>query len=175
MHEPDPTLVHRARDGDAAAFDEIVRLLRGPVLRYAEHLVRDHALAEDITQETFVRCHRNIARFESHGKFTTWIVSIAHNAGVDAMRARDRHARAWSRTPQPPPPSDPAVRAELRSALASLPARLRESLLLVEVTGLSYAEAAEVIGIPAGTVKSRVFNARKRLARWFAEGHDDAM
>ncbi len=175
MQEPDPALVQRARAGDDAAFDEIVRALRGPVVRYVDHLVRDHALAEDVTQETFVRCHRNLHRFESEGRFTTWLVQIARNAGIDAIRARDRHARAWQRAPHPAPASDPHARAEIRAALAGLPARLREPLLLVEITGFSYAEAAEVLGIPEGTVKSRIFRARRLLTRWLDGGDDDAL
>lgn len=175
MHEPDPALVRRARDGDAAAFDEIVRTLRAPVVRYVDHLVRDRALAEDVTQETFVRCYRNLERYEFQGRFTTWLVQIARNAGIDAMRARDRHTRAWQRVAPPAPATDPAVRAEIRAALASLPTRLREPLLLVEVTGLTYAEAGEVLRIPPGTVKSRVFHARRRLARWMQAEDDRAL
>lgn len=175
MQEPDPNLVRRARDGDRHAFDEIVRTLRPPVVRYVDHLLRDHALAEDVTQEAFVRCYRNLDRYHFEGRFTTWLVQIAHNAGIDAIRARDRHRRAWDRVPPPAPATDPHARAEVRAALAALPARLREPLLLVEITGFTYAEAAEVLGIPAGTVKSRVFHARRRLARWLAPEADDAL
>jgi RNA polymerase sigma-70 factor (ECF subfamily) len=175
VQEPDPALIRRARDGDADAFEEIVRALRPPVVRYVDHLVRDHALAEDVTQETFVRCYRNLDRYQFQGRFTTWVVQIARNAGIDAIRARDRHARAWQRAPLPAPATDPHARAEVRAALAGLPARLREPLLLVEVTGFTYAEAAEVLGIPAGTVKSRVFHARRLLARWLRPEVDDAL
>lgn len=175
MHEPDPALVRRACDGDAEAFDEIVRTLRAPVVRYVDHLVRDRALAEDVAQETFVRCYRNLERYEFQGRFTTWLVQIARNAGIDAIRARDRYARAWQRAAAPAPPSDPTVRAEIRAALASLPTRLREPLLLVEVAGLTYSEAAEVLRIPAGTVKSRVFHARRQLARWLQAEDDHAL
>jgi len=166
LREPDPALVRRARDGDDDAFTELVRDLRGPVVHYLGHLVHDRTLAEDVAQETFVRCHRNLDRYEFEGRFTTWLVQIARNAGIDAMRARDRHVRLARRAPPPQPPADPQLRAEIRMALASLPSRQREPLLLVEVAGLTYDEAAEVLRIPAGTVKSRVFAARRRLARW---------
>lgn len=176
MHEPDPALVRRAADGDIDAFEEIVRSLRPPVVRYVDHLVRDSALAEDIAQETFVRCHANLARYEFEGRFTTWLVQIARNAGIDAIRARDRRGRLAARAAPPAAATDPHAHAEVRAALASLPPRLREPLLLIEVVGLSYAEAAEVLGVPAGTVKSRVFHARRRVARWFGpEGDDDAL
>jgi RNA polymerase sigma-70 factor, ECF subfamily len=175
VQEPDPALVQRARAGDDAAFDEIVRTLRDPVVRFVDHLVRDRALAEDVTQETFVRCHRNLHRYESQGRFTTWLVQIARNAGIDAIRARDRHARAWQRAPAPAPAADPQIRAEIRAALGDLPAKLREPLLLVEITGFTYAEAAEVLGVAEGTVKSRVFRARRALAAWFASEVDDAL
>jgi RNA polymerase sigma-70 factor (ECF subfamily) len=175
VQEPDPNLVRRARDGDRDAFDEIVRALRPPVVRYVDHLVRDRALAEDVTQEAFVRCYRNLDRYQFEGRFTTWLVQIARNAGIDAIRARDRHTRAWQRVPPAAPATDPHARAEIRAALASLPARLREPLLLVEVTGFTYLEAAEVLGVPAGTVKSRVFHARRQLARWLAPEVRDAL
>lgn len=71
-----------------------------------------------------------------------------------------------------PPPADPSLAAELTAALADLPDRLREPLLLVEVTGLTYREAAGVLEVPEGTVKSRVHAARKRLLAWWRADHD---
>jgi RNA polymerase sigma-70 factor (ECF subfamily) len=173
VREPDPALVRRARDGDEDAFAEIVRELHAPVVRYIGHLVHDRGLAEDVAQETFVRCYRNLGRYEFRGRFTTWLVQIARNAGIDAIRARDRHARNARHALPPAPPADPQLRAEVRMALASLPSKHREPLLLVEVAGLTYDEAGEVLRIPAGTVKSRVFLARRRLAAWLGATDDE--
>lgn len=176
--EPDPAIVRAAQRGDVDAFAELVASLYEPVHRYLARLLTDAALAEDVAQETFVRCHRAIDRYQFEGRFTTWLVQIARNAGIDAIRRRARDARALDRLPAPSSPSDPAAAVEIDAALADLPTKLRDALVLVEVVGLRYREAATVLAVPEGTVKSRVAHARGQLLRWFAatdEGADGAM
>jgi RNA polymerase sigma-70 factor (ECF subfamily) len=95
------------------------------------------------------------------------VFQIARNAGVDELRSRRRRIRLASLAPPPPPAAGvPEARAEIDAALASLPVELREAILLIEVLGLRYHEVARVLGVPEGTVKSRVFSARSRLHRW---------
>src|SRR3954451_6860757 len=174
--EADPHTIRLAAEGDHAAFEVLVRTYQEPVTRFLAHLLGDAALADDIAQETFLRCYRWLDAYSFDGRFSTWLLRVAHNAGIDAIRSRGR--RALLPGPRSTPPTDPVLRAELVAALASLPPRLREPLLLVEVTGLRYREVGEVLGIAEGTVKSRVSHARARLATWFRAGDtevDDAV
>jgi RNA polymerase sigma-70 factor, ECF subfamily len=167
VYEPEPALVRAASTGDTDAFAELVRAYQGPVQRFLRHLLGDATLAEDVAQETFVRAYQRMASFRSESKFSTWVFSIARNAGVDAVRARGRRLRLVDRAPTPSPAVHPEASAELAAALAGLPTELREPLLLVEVLGLTYREAADVLTMPEGTVKSRVFRARQVLVAWY--------
>jgi RNA polymerase sigma-70 factor (ECF subfamily) len=166
VEEPEPRTIRGAAAGDRAAFESLVRTYQAPVFRFLRHLVGDPSLAEDLTQETFIRLYRRLGSFRFQSKFSTWLFQVARNAATDELRSRQRRARLLARAPTPGPPSAPDERAELRAALASLPVALREPLLLVEVFGMPYAEVAGVLGIPVGTVKSRVFHARLRLHEW---------
>jgi RNA polymerase sigma-70 factor (ECF subfamily) len=173
MEEPDPRTIRAAAGGDAAAFDALVRANQVPVYRFARHLLGDATLAEDVTQETFLRVYRRLRTFQFRSRFSTWVFQIARNVALDELRGQERRARLAAVALPPSPPSAPDARAELRAALASLPAAPREALVLVEVFGLSYAEVAEVLGVPVGTAKSRVFHARVRLHEWRASDGGD--
>jgi RNA polymerase sigma-70 factor (ECF subfamily) len=168
VQETDPALIRAAAAGDVEAFAELVRSLQQQVWRFLRRMLGDDALAEDVTQETFVRVYTKISSFTFEARFTTWVFQIAHNAGIDELRKRQRRDRLpellGRRTPSVR--SGPDVGVELQLALDTLPEDQRAALLLVEVFGLRYREAAVVLGIPAGTVKSRVFNARTRLHTW---------
>ena len=169
MYEPDPAVVRAASEGDVDSFAELVRGYQTPVYRFLRHFLGDPGMAEDVAQETFVRAYQRMGSFRFQSKFSTWVFSIARNAGVDAVRSQGRRLRLVERAAPPAPSVDPAASAEVTTALAALAPRLREPLLLVEVLGLTYREAAEVLGVPEGTVKSRVFHAREALADWFAQ------
>lgn len=168
MEEPDPATVRAAAAGDVDAFAHVVRTYQTAVWRFLRHLVADGALAEDLTQETFLRVHRGLGGFDGRSRFSTWLFHIARNVGVDELRARERRGRLVpSETASA---SSPEVGYEVRAALESLEVDLREALLAVEVLGVTYVEAAVMLGVPAGTVKSRVHRARERLVRWFDAG-----
>jgi RNA polymerase sigma-70 factor (ECF subfamily) len=177
LEDPDPRTIRQAIEGDARAFEAIVRALETPVFRYLRGMLRDADLAEEVTQDTFLRCHRHLGAYEFRARFSTWVFRIAHNAGIDAVRARDRRLRLVDAAPQPAAATDPAARHELQAALEALSPKLRDALLAVEVLGLRYREAADVLGVPEGTVKSRVFQARERLVVWLRaeEGGSDAV
>lgn len=172
MQETDPALIRAAATGDLAAFEQIVRCYQQPVWRFLRRLLGDATAAEDVAQETFLRVFRRLPTYAFEAKFSSWIFQVARNAGVDELRARERQSRlAGAVSPVAATTGAAAVaRAEIGAALASLPVDQREALLLVEVLGLRYAEAATVLGVPEGTVKSRVFAARVRLARWARAG-----
>jgi RNA polymerase sigma-70 factor (ECF subfamily) len=166
--EADPHIIRTAATGDHQAFEVLVRTYQEPVVRFLTHLLSDRALADDVAQETFLRCYLKLNAYSFEGRFSTWLLRVAHNAGIDAIRGRVRRERLVP--PGVAAATDPVLRSELVAALATLSVRLREPLLLVEVTGLRYREAAEVLGIPEGTVKSRVAHARAQLAAWFRAG-----
>jgi RNA polymerase sigma-70 factor (ECF subfamily) len=170
VYEPDPAVVRAASEGDVDSFAELVRGYQTPVFRFLRHFLGDAGMAEDVAQETFVRAYQRLGSFRFQSKFSTWVFSIARNAGVDAVRSQGRRLRLVERAGPPTPSVDPAASAEVEAALAALAPRLREPLLLVEVLGLTYREAASMLGVPEGTVKSRVFHAREALAAWFEEG-----
>jgi RNA polymerase sigma-70 factor (ECF subfamily) len=175
VQETDPVLIRAAVQGDLDAFERIVRAHQQHVWRFLRRLLGDGALAEDVAQETFLRVYRRLPSFAFQSTFSTWIFQIARNAGIDELRARQRRARIDAAvTPPPAPAAGPGeARVEIEAALASLPVDLREALVLVEVLGLRYAEVARVLAVPVGTVKSRVFAARVRLARWARAGSDE--
>ena len=131
--------------------------------RLALHLVRDAATAEDVTQEAFVRAYRSLVRFRGDAKFTTWLFRIAHNCATDAIRRRGRQRILESRVAEPVPSPDASLRAAIREAIDALPADLREAFVLIEVFGLSYREAAGVLHVLPGTLKSRMHRTRRLL------------
>ena len=162
--------------GDLAAFEGLVRMYQGPVFRFLRNLLGDASLAEDVTQETFIRAYERRTSFRFDASWSTWVFQIARNAGLDAVRARTRRLRLVDRARPPAPRTDPTARIELDAALASLSPKLREAVLVVEVLGLTYKEAGDVLRAPEGTVKSRVFQARQQLLAWMEaeEPVDDA-
>lgn len=174
MEEPEPGLVRAAAAGDLQAFTELVQTFQEPVWRYVRHLVIDPALAEDVAQEAFLKAFQALDGFAFRSRFSTWLFAIARNAAIDALRRRDRRTQAYRiaapvATPSTPPP---VLRTEVAAAVRSLSDKLRDTLLLVEVVGLTHREAAEVLDVPEGTVKSRMYLARRHLTEWFEQ--DDA-
>jgi RNA polymerase sigma-70 factor, ECF subfamily len=169
VQEPEPDVVRAAAAGDLAAFEWLVRCYQAHVWRFLRHLLGDGALAEDVTQETFLRVYQHLPSFAWRSSFSTWVFQVARNAGLDALRSRRRHDRLLQALPPPRPEAAPDARAEAWAAVAALSPKLREALLLVEVFGFTYREAARVLRVPDGTVKSRVFQARTRLTAWTLE------
>ena len=166
MQDPDPRTLTRAREGDVGAFEDLVRLYQADLWRFAYHFTRDRSLADDVTQEAFLRAFRFLKGFRGDSKFTSWLFRIARNCAMDQLRARKVHL---DREPLPPMgPSDPQSRVELQVALGSISEEHREPFLLIEVFGLSYQEAADVLGVRVGTVKSRMHRARHAMMRALA-------
>lgn len=169
--EAEAHLIERAVGGDQRAFAELVEPLRTPVWRFLCRYLGDQALAEDVVQETFLRVYTRLGSFRGRSKFSTWVFQVARNAAIDADRARKRRTRlAETVAARTSPGSDGGQwEIEIEAALASLSPKLRQVFVLVEVVGLGYREAAEVVGVPEGTIKSRMYLAREGLVRWMSD------
>jgi len=167
-------LIARARRGDPSAFEEIVRLYQRRVYGVALRIVRAHDVADDVTQEAFLRAWRSLDRFELGRPFGPWVCRIAANLAVNHVRsprAREEglpDGHAETRTSAPGPLGallDAEGATVLEKAMGQLPQEQRAVLVLRVVEELSYAEIAETLGISPGTVMSRLFRARERLAQ----------
>ncbi|MEU9084458.1 sigma-70 family RNA polymerase sigma factor [Streptomyces sp. NPDC048357] len=160
-----------ARDGDPAKADRFVRALHRDVWRYVAYLSADTQAADDLTQDVFLRALAALPRFEGRSSARTWLLSIARRTVVDSLRhaaARPRlsdrydwQTAAEQTQPHDVPGFDEGV--ALAELLATIPAERREAFVLTQLLGLPYADAAEAIGCPIGTVRSRVARARTSL------------
>jgi RNA polymerase sigma-70 factor (ECF subfamily) len=160
-----------------------VRRYQRPVISLLVRLTGDPALAEDLAQDTFVKAFRNLAAFDATRRLSAWILRIAHNVGIDAIRRRRIRIVSIDAVPgpgaapaaDPPAPSMPdpverhALRDALQSAMATLRPDQREAVVLRYEEGLSFEEIGQVLGIPEVTARSHVHRARKELARVLTE------
>jgi RNA polymerase sigma-70 factor, ECF subfamily len=169
VHEPDAGVVRAAAAGDARAFERLVRECQVPIRRYLRHLVGDAALADDLTQDVLVKVHAQLHTYRFESRFMTWVFRVARNTALDHRRADMRRRKREERVAATGATHDPTVAPEIGLAIASLSADLREALLLVEICGFSYAEVADLLGVPEGTAKSRVHRAREGVAKWFSQ------
>jgi RNA polymerase sigma-70 factor, ECF subfamily len=164
----DDALVRRAAGGDRHAFDEIVRRHRDRVWAVTLRICRNREEAEDALQETFIAAYRALGSFRGGAQLSTWLYRIATNKSYDVI-GRRRPTAALEDVAEPAAPVDEyeqsSRRSALEAALRALPDGFREACVLCDVMGLTPTEAAEVLGIPAGTVKSRAFRGRALLAR----------
>lgn len=175
MEDPHPRVLAAARRGDARAFEELVRIYQADIWRLCFHLVGSHTLADDVTQDAFVRAFRFLPRYRGDAKFSTWLFSIARNCALDELRKAGRRRRIEDALQAQPDRhlSEPSLGIEVREAVASLALDLREPLVLIDVMGQTYAEVADAMRLPLGTVKSRVHRARELLAHALADRHQD--
>ncbi|WP_208642349.1 sigma-70 family RNA polymerase sigma factor [Methylobacterium terrae] len=140
-----------------------------PLRRYARSLTRDAAQADDLVHDTLVRALERQGTLRPGTNLRTWLMTVLHNAFIDDQRRRKVEARYADALGQmsdeaTPPAQEGHVRlAQVREAFQRLPAEQREALHLVTIEGLAYQEAADVLGIPIGTLMSRLGRARAAL------------
>jgi RNA polymerase sigma-70 factor (ECF subfamily) len=180
----DEELLRRSRaDGDAAAFESLVHRYENELFSYLRRYMGNAEMAEDVFQATFLQVHLKKEQFEEGRRFRPWLYTIATNQAIDAQRRNRRHRMVSldnrtggeddvgalvemlagaERTADEHLESEEA-REWVRSAVDELPDGLRQALLLVYHKGLKYREAADALGIPVGTVKSRLHSALLRL------------
>lgn len=165
QHDIDRALVQRLKMGDEAAMSQIIDRHWGSTFQYAAGLVRTPEIAEDVTQESFVKLWEHRDRYREVGPLRAYLFRIARNRirGIFRhLRVTEVHATKVRSTIEkaPPTPHDLAVESELRSALEaaldSIPPRRREAFVLVRLKGYSLAEAAEAMGLSRQTVANHV-------------------
>lgn len=172
MPLPQPSLevLRNAQRGDERAFQSIVVAYQTPVFNYVLRMVNDRALAEDLTQEIFLRVYQGLAGFSLRCRFTTWLFQVAKNRVLDELRALERKPQAHVNLDDLPPlevVDAPPERVEAMDAVwravAALNADLKMALLLRDVVGLAYTEIADSLEITLATVKWRIFKAREEV------------
>jgi len=180
----DKELVRLCRRGDERAARELVHRFERPVFSLVYRMVRDRELAEDLSQDVFVRTFNNLDRYDRSYRFSSWLFKIAYNLTVDHLRRKElptisvhgapdaltaerQEATSLSLASDDEAPDDRLVAKELASELEVAIAGLREdyrtAILLRHVEGRPYEEIAEIMGIPLGTVKTYIFRARREL------------
>ncbi len=171
-------LVSQALAGAQPAFEQIVRRYQRPVINFIARVTGDRAGAEDLAQETFIKAFRNLAAFDTTRRFSSWLLRIAHNTAVDAIRrARvrtvplepaDRATEGPRGEPMAPAAPDPVERGDLGRALERALARLRPehraAIVLRYHESLSFDDIGTVMNVPAATARTYVHRARRELA-----------
>ncbi|MCG3125869.1 MAG: ECF RNA polymerase sigma factor SigW [Phycisphaerae bacterium] len=184
----DAYLVRCAQRGDTSAFGQLVTKYQDRVFNTCYRMCHDHAEALDLAQSAFVKAYESLARFEGKSSFYTWMFRIAVNVVISSRRRRrtamslDQPGRGESGRREVAAAEEDvdanSVRDELRerleAALERLPDEFRVVVVLKDVEGLDYAEIAEVIGAPIGTVKSRLHRGRSMLREWLTDSGESA-
>lgn len=180
--EIDQLLVERVQRGDKKAFELLVSKYQRKLMRLVSRLVYDHAEAEDVVQEAFIKAYRALPNFRGESAFYTWLYRIGVNTAKNHLVTQGR--RAPTSTDADVDEAESFVDADglrdintpesllaskqiaetVNSAMSGLPEELRNAITLREIEGLSYDEIAEVMLCPIGTVRSRIFRAREAIA-----------
>ena len=174
------TLIERARSGDGWAADELLRRYEPQVRSVCRRICRSHHDAEDAAQDTLASINVGLRSFDGRSALGTWVNRIATNRALDELRRRhrrpepvggDEHVVSDQHRSDGPSPDEPEpaviggeTRSELATALAALPDLLAEAVVLRDVADLDYATIAEELGVPVGTVRSRISRGRAQLA-----------
>jgi RNA polymerase sigma-70 factor (ECF subfamily) len=171
LAQPDLGVLRKAQRGDERAFSLILRAYETPVFNYVLRLVGgDRSLAEDLTQEVFLRVYQGLPKFSLRSKFTTWLFQVTKNRVLDELRASERRPRALVAIDDIAPlevMDAPIERLEeidaLWTAVELLSTDLKMALLLRDVVGLSYTEIADSLEVTLATVKWRIYKAREEV------------
>ena len=179
--DQDTELVRLARSGDARAFEALVVKYQRRIARHVARYMRRAVDVEDVVQDTFIRAYRGLSSFRGDSSFYSWLYRIATNVAINALKrdpapvllgddAPEERADAFQ--PGVSDSEDPERRLiasqiadAVQRALERLQPELSEALMLYEVEGKSYPEIAQMVGIPIGTVRTRIFRAREFIAK----------
>jgi RNA polymerase sigma-70 factor (ECF subfamily) len=167
VEELDQVALARARRGDEGAFAALVRHYDTGLRRLAYRLLGDRARMDDALQEAYLSAYRALPRFRGDSSLGTWLYRIAYNACLDELKRTREVVDLESVRDRAQADGDPidalSLRQTLAAALTALPLEDRTAVLLVDANGFDYRSAAEVLGIPEGTVASRLNRARAAL------------
>lgn len=179
--DPDLELVRLAQANDVRAFEALVVKYQRRVARHVARYLKSAADVEDAVQETFIRAYRGLAAFRGDSAFYSWLYRIAANVAIRHLERQPQHILLGDDAPEErvdafepgisdsEQPERTLIAAQIadtvQRALAKLQPDLAEALLLYEVEGKPYAEIATMLGIPIGTVRTRIFRAREFIAR----------
>jgi len=180
----DQEVVLQAREGLEAAYRELIRRYERPIFSLVYRMVRDRALAEDLSQETFIKALNAIDSYRPEYKFSSWIFKIANNAAIDQIRRRELDTLSLDGSPHATTPDEIEATAlqvssrglsplealesselggQIEQAIGRLRPEYRSCILLRHVEGLAYEEIAELLNLPLGTVKTYIHRARNEL------------
>jgi RNA polymerase sigma-70 factor (ECF subfamily) len=180
----DGELIAKAIRGREDGFEELVRRYQRPITGYVYRMLNNYDASLDVTQEVFIKVYNSLEKYSSEYKFSTWLYRIAHNAAIDWMRRNSVNQQSLEaenadgtyqlqiESPRPTPEQDrerSEWRTEIESVVKCLPTVYRELILLRHAQDLSYDEIAEVMNLPLGTVKNRLFRAREMMREMFVE------
>ncbi len=180
--DPDAALMLRVKEGDMAAFTELVEKYKQPVMNLIYRTIHDATEAEDLAQNVFVQVFKSAPRYKSTAKFSTWLFTIARNLCLNEIRRRTRHPAESLDTPHPEQEDQPLHQFEdkkttsppesmlqgelarkIEEALADLPENQRSAVLLCRQEDLSYEEIAEILGCTVSATKSLIHRGREAL------------
>lgn len=166
----DRELLEQFRAGEESAVKTVYQRFSGPVFAISLKILRDHALAADATQQTFIKAWRAAGTFDTDREFGPWIYAIARRSAIDIYRKQTRSVASEDVDTQTFDPSLDTIWEvfEVRSALERLTDEEREVIKLSHFNGLTHVEIADHLGIPVGTVKSRSHRAHRRLLELLA-------
>jgi RNA polymerase sigma-70 factor (ECF subfamily) len=180
----DQEVVARSREGDESAYRELIRRYERPVFSLIFRMVRDREIAEDLSQETFIKVLNAIGTYRPEFKFSSWVFKIANNTAIDHLRRRELDTLSLEGSPHAATPEameatalqlgtgvaspldDVASRelgGEIEAAINRLRPEYRSCILLRHVEGRAYEEIADILGLPLGTVKTYIHRARNEL------------
>ena len=182
----DINLIERSKQGDRDAFDELYQKYKRPILNYIYRFIGNRSQAEDLTHEVFIRAYVNISKFKPFGKFSSWLYRIAGNLAKNHLRHASYDKRASTITRQTyegavefspvdmledkkASPEEAAQSAEhkelVQDAINKLAPNIKEAIILCDIEGFSYEEAAKIMKCRPMTVGSRLWRGRKQLAK----------
>ncbi|MCS6903346.1 MAG: sigma-70 family RNA polymerase sigma factor [Candidatus Bipolaricaulota bacterium] len=171
--------VHQIAQGDEKAFEKLFRCYASRIFRFAMSYLNDRSHAEEVVQETMIAVWKSAKDFQEQSQVSTWVLGIARNKALDRARVRQREPellrekfdRRASAHATPEQIAQREIHIErVRAALEKLSPEHREVMLLAFYNDLSYAEIAQILGCPEGTVKSRVYYAKEQLKKILNEG-----
>lgn len=180
MRLQDRITATKIRDGDVKAFETFINQYQDKVFNYCLRLSNNFQIAEELTQEAFIKVYQNINSYDSKkAALSTWLFRIAHNLSLNYLRdnVQPNLEMNWDIAAYSPSPEDQYLITEkyekLLAALHELPLEGQEMILLKDYLGFSCQELTAIFDIPAGTVKSRLHKLRKRLRELVGDDYDE--